>query len=156
VVRLEKRPLPPEMNPAWRVPGTDSVSTRSLYRSFVAEFREHNGKYYLSHQKIEDNLQYFNHHTGQKKEVYTLQLELLITSIRTGATEPAGPAMKPYSLGWQPQPYNPAFWEHYNVLKETPLEEKIRRDLNQQQPLEEQFVQTGRAEKKYSLKKPRK
>jgi hypothetical protein len=149
VVRLEKHPPPPEANRPWRVPGSDSVSFRSLHRSFVAEFREHNGKYYLSHQKIEDNMQYYNHHTGEKKEVFTIQLELLISSIRTGPVpEPAGRTMKNYSMTQQAATYDPAFWRHYNVLKETPLEENIRRDLEGRAPLEEQYTQTAVEAKK--------
>jgi hypothetical protein len=149
VVRLEKRPPPPEANPTWRVPGSDSISFRSLHRSFVAEFREHAGKYYLSHQKIEDNMQYYNHHTGAKKEVFTLRVELLISRIDTGPVpEPAGRTMKNYSLTRQAAPYDPAFWQHYNVLKATPLEEKIRRDLERQTPLEKQYTQTATEAKK--------
>jgi hypothetical protein len=149
VVRLEKRSPPPEANPTWQVPGSDSISLRSLQRSFVAEFREHAGKYYLSHQKIEDNMQYYNYHTGEKKEVFTLQVELLISSISTGPVpEPAGRTMKNYSITQQAATYDPEFWRHYNVLKETPLEEKIRRDLERQAPLEDQFTQTAAGAKK--------
>jgi hypothetical protein len=149
VVRLEKRSPPPEANRPWRVPGSDSVSFRSLHRTFVAEFREHAGKYYLSHQKIEDNMQYYNHHTGEKKEVFTLQVELLISRIDTGPVpEPAGRTMKNYSMTRQAATYDPAFWLHYNALKETPLEEKLRRDLERRAPLEQQYTQMAAEAKK--------
>ena len=47
--------------------------------------------------------------------------------------------MRNYGLQFQDYPYNKAFWEGYNVIKETPVDKKIRDDLERVAPLEQQF-----------------
>ena len=47
--------------------------------------------------------------------------------------------MKRYGLQYQDEDYNREFWENYNVIKDTPLDEKIVADLEAQGKLEEQF-----------------
>jgi hypothetical protein len=47
--------------------------------------------------------------------------------------------MRNYGLQYQDQPYNKNFWDNYNVIKATPLDKKIIKDLEKEVPLEKQF-----------------
>ena len=47
--------------------------------------------------------------------------------------------MRNYGLQYQDRPYNKAFWDNYNVIKETPLDQQILADLEKFSPLESQF-----------------
>jgi len=40
-------------------------------------------------------------------------------------------------------PYSKEFWGNYNVIKETPIQEKLRKDLEQKISLEEQFIESS-------------
>jgi hypothetical protein len=42
-------------------------------------------------------------------------------------------------LQYQDLPYNKAFWDNYNVIKDTPLDKKILEDLEKGGPLQKQF-----------------
>jgi hypothetical protein len=48
--------------------------------------------------------------------------------------------MRNYGLQYQDQPYNKEFWDSYNVIKETPIDKKILKDLEKVAPLEAQFA----------------
>jgi hypothetical protein len=41
--------------------------------------------------------------------------------------------------------YNEEFWDNYNILKETPIDKKLREDLEKKVSLDEQFRE-GRKE----------
>jgi hypothetical protein len=48
-------------------------------------------------------------------------------------------------MGEQLKPYNPAFWEHYNIIQDNPLDAELVEVLRQQKPLEKQFTESGAA-----------
>ena len=50
-----------------------------------------------------------------------------------------GDKMKRYGLQYQDLPYNKAFWDNYNVIKETPLDKQIVADLEKYGNLNSQF-----------------
>jgi hypothetical protein len=54
---------------------------------------------------------------------------------RIGSTD----KMRNYGLQYQDQPYNKEFWDNYNVIKETPLDQQVLADLEKFSPLESQF-----------------
>jgi hypothetical protein len=54
---------------------------------------------------------------------------------RIGTTE----KMRSYGLQYQDLPYNKGFWDNYNVIKESPLDRQIIKDLEREMPLEKQF-----------------
>jgi hypothetical protein len=66
---------------------------------------------------------------------------LLINQIQPNTLERIGTVekMRAYGLQFQDQGYNKAFWDNYNVIKESPLDKKIREDLEKEIPLEAQF-----------------
>ena len=47
--------------------------------------------------------------------------------------------MRNYGLQFQDQPYNKEFWDNYNVIKDTPLDVAVLRDLEKHGPLKAQF-----------------
>ena len=47
--------------------------------------------------------------------------------------------MKNYGLQYQDLKYNKAFWDNYNVIKESPLDRKIINDLEKNISLDKQF-----------------
>jgi hypothetical protein len=47
--------------------------------------------------------------------------------------------MRNYGLQFQDRPYNKDFWDNYNVIKETPLDQQILQDLEKHAPLKAQF-----------------
>jgi hypothetical protein len=70
-----------------------------------------------------------------------LQQSLLINQVRakTEARITSTDKMRNYGLQFQDYPYNKEFWDGYNVIKETPVDKKIRDDLERVAPLEQQF-----------------
>jgi hypothetical protein len=67
--------------------------------------------------------------------------QLLINKVTPNATERirSTEKMRNYGLQFQDQPYNKNFWDNYNVIKETPLDQEILRDLEKHAPLNVQF-----------------
>ena len=47
--------------------------------------------------------------------------------------------MKRYGLQYQDMPYNKKFWDNYNVIKDTPLDKEIMKDLEKYGDLNSQF-----------------
>ena len=47
--------------------------------------------------------------------------------------------MKRYGLQFQDRPYNKEFWDNYNFIKESPLDQQVMQDLESEKDLEEQF-----------------
>jgi hypothetical protein len=72
--------------------------------------------------------------------------ELLVNSIiTTNATRPAqGNLMNAENvLELQTKPYNEAFWQSYNIIRESPLNKQIVKDLEEAGVLEEQFKKSS-------------
>jgi hypothetical protein len=67
--------------------------------------------------------------------------QLLINKVYPNSQERIGSTerMKNYGLQYQDLPYNKSFWDNYNVIKETPLDQKVLADLEKIAPLQKQF-----------------
>jgi hypothetical protein len=79
--------------------------------------------------------------TNDLKFETELSQQLLINDIETSTNKriPSSRSMKNYGLQYQHLPYNKEFWDNYNVIKRTPLDQKIIEDLERVAPLEDQF-----------------
>lgn len=105
------------------------------------DFRKHNGKMYLSFMSVTSKINWYDIETKQLKFETALFQQLLINKVtphpreRIRSTE----KMRNYGLQFQDRPYNKTFWDNYNVIKETPLDQKILEDLEKAGPLKEQF-----------------
>ena len=105
------------------------------------EFRKYQGKMYPSFLSISSKINWYDLETNELKFQTELFQQLLINNVnpkprdRIRLTE----KMRNYGLQFQDRPYNKKFWDNYNVIKETPLDQQILRDLEQHVPLDEQF-----------------
>jgi hypothetical protein len=105
------------------------------------DFREVNGKMYLSFMNMNSKFAWHDAQTNALKFETELLQQLLINEIAPNAPAPIKQAekMRTYSLQYQDMPYNKMFWENYNVIKHTPLDQKIIEDLEKAGPLQKQF-----------------
>ena len=107
----------------------------------IIEFRKFQGKMYPSFISITSKINWYDITTNQLKFETELFQQLLINKVTPNATERirSTEKMRNYGLQFQDQPYNKAFWDNYNVIKETPLDQKVLRDLEKHAPLNVQF-----------------
>ncbi len=107
----------------------------------LVEFETYNGKLYLKYMKTTYKNSWRNIETGKPDQTTELFQELLINNINDKSPNwiSSSRKMKHYGLQYQHENYNEQFWANYNVIKETPLDKKIVRDLEEYASLEEQF-----------------
>ncbi|MEQ8575990.1 MAG: hypothetical protein RIB63_18130, partial [Fulvivirga sp.] len=105
------------------------------------DFKEYQGKMYLNLIKLQSKINWYDQKTDELKFETELQQELLINNIETNPYEriTGTEKMRRYGLQYQDERYNREFWENYNVIKDTPLDEEIVADLEELGTLEEQF-----------------
>lgn len=105
------------------------------------DFKRHNGKMFLNFVSVTSKVNWYDIDTNELKFETELFQQLLINNVdakpktRISSTE----KMRNYGLQYQDRPYNKAFWDKYNVIKETPLDQQILADLEKFSPLESQF-----------------
>lgn len=115
--------------------------SRFVYLKRTVDFRSFKGKLYLNYISLDSKVNWYDLATNELKFETELLQNLLINEIesetksRIGTTE----KMRSYGLQYQDLPYNKAFWDSYNVIKESPLDRKIVEDLEKLGPLEKQF-----------------
>ena len=107
----------------------------------VIDFKLFNGKMYLNYVTITSKLNWYDLKTNKLKFETELFQQLLINKVYPNSKERIGSTehMRNYGLQYQDQPYNKKFWDSYNVIKETPLDQQILADLEKFSPLEDQF-----------------
>lgn len=116
------------------------VSRAISYRKTI-DFRRFNGKMYLNYMSVTSKESWYDPLSNTLKFNTELIQNLLINEIHPNPSEKVGATekMKAYGLEYQDFPYNKKFWEGYNFIKETPVDIKIREDLEKNAPLEKQF-----------------
>lgn len=107
----------------------------------LVEFEPHNGKLYLKYISTRYQNIWMNTATNKAEQTTELFQELLINNINNKDPNwiSSSQKMKHYGLQYQHENYNKKFWENYNVIKETPLNKQIIRDLEEYGSLEKQF-----------------
>jgi hypothetical protein len=124
------------------------LSTDSRWRCISVDntlrFRRYNGKLYLNYLRMEWKNRQIEENTGAILEGHDSHVELLINRIIT--TEVAqqrknlGKPMKENQpLDEQLKAYHPEFWQHYNLVKDNPLDQDLIQLLEKGEKLEEQF-----------------
>lgn len=105
------------------------------------EFRRVQGKMYPSFISITSKINWYDIATSELKFTTELFQQLLINKVTPNAKERirSTEKMRNYGLQFQDQPYNKQFWDNYNFIKETPLDQQILRDLERHAPLKVQF-----------------
>lgn len=107
----------------------------------ILNYKSIGGKLYLNFIQVTSQINWYEIKTGKLKFETELQRQLLINDVEPNSPNriPISKKMKGYGLQFQDAPYNKKFWETYNVIKETPLDKKIIKDLEREIPLEVQF-----------------
>lgn len=107
------------------------------------DYRKFQGKMYPSFMSMTSKINWYDSETNELRFETELFQQLLINNINTHATERirSTEKMRNYGLQFQDKPYNKQFWDNYNVIKETPLDIQILRDLEKHGPLKAQFEQ---------------
>jgi hypothetical protein len=107
----------------------------------VIDFKAFEGVMYLNYLSVNSQINWFDGETNELKFETELNQILLINSVEPNTSKKIGlgQKMKNYGLQYQDQAYNKAFWDNYNVLKESQLDKKIISDLEREQSLEHQF-----------------
>ena len=107
----------------------------------VIEFKEFDGKLYLKYLKVKTFYDWVNRNTGKLEAKTELDQMLLINQVKITNLQwiSTGKKMKRYGLQYQDLPYNKVFWDRYNVIKDTPLDQEIVKDLEKYGDLNAQF-----------------
>ena len=105
------------------------------------DYRKIGGKMYPSFIAITSRINWYDSETSELKFETELFQQLLINKVTPNAKERirSTEKMRNYGLQFQDRPYNKQFWDNYNVIKETPLDQQILHDLEKHAPLKVQF-----------------
>ncbi len=119
---------------------------RGLVRRFesmkrVVDFKAYGDKFFLNYLTVDYRVNWYDPETDKLRFETELSQQLLINHVYVEPEEKIGGTqkMRSYGLQYQDQPYNKKFWEEYNVIKDSPLDQKIIEDLELIGPLEKQF-----------------
>ena len=118
-----------------------NLASRLLSLKKIIEFKEYAGRLFPEHVNIISEIEWFDEKSKRHEFNTTLHQQLLINRIyprnmeKIGATE----NMRRFGLQYQHKDYNKAFWDNYNVIKETPLNKEIIEDLEKELTLDKQF-----------------
>lgn len=112
-----------------------------MYVTKQIEFQKFNDKLYLKYIASNHTNEWVHKRTRELHLLTKRDQALLINQINT--TNPQwiknSKKMKHFGLQFQHDSYNTAFWDNYNTIKEMPLDEKIRTDLEKRISLDDQF-----------------
>ena len=105
------------------------------------DYRKFQGKMYPSFMSMTSKINWYDGETNELKFETELFQQLLINHVNTHAMERirSTEKMRNYGLQFQDKPYNKEFWDNYNVIKDTPLDVEVLRDLEKHGPLKAQF-----------------
>jgi CarboxypepD_reg-like domain len=119
---------------------------RGLVSKFVGlkktiDYKYYQGKLYLNYVEVLSRINWHDLETDSLRFETELSQYLMVNRVYPEPDEriPVTRKMRRYGLQYQDLPYNKAFWENYNVIKQSPLDAKIIADLELEQSLEEQF-----------------
>lgn len=119
---------------------------RGLVSKFVGlkktiDYKYYGGKLYLNYMEVLSRINWYDLESDSLRFETELSQYLMVNRVYPDPEEriPVTRKMRRYGLQYQDLPYNKAFWDNYNVIKQSPLDAKIVLDLELEQSLEEQF-----------------
>jgi len=119
---------------------------RDMVSKYVSDkktmiFKLYEDKMYLNYMELTSQINWYDSETDSLKFKTGLHRELLINNVQADRKKRIANTrkMKKYGLQYQDEEYNAEFWQSYNVIKKTPLDEEIISDLEQRGKLEKQF-----------------
>ena len=99
-------------------------------------FKKYDDKYLVSYQSLRSTEKYYESSEAFEESVSEYFVEQL--TVNVNLANPITQELQDDSK-LKEITYNPAFWENYNVLADSPLNIKIKADLEKRQSLEKQF-----------------
>lgn len=134
----------------WLGPGERPGRGRLLRVDNTLRFRRIGDKMYPSYLRADWQTRLVDPASNEPVEENAFFSELLVSDVKTAGLEAetkalARTAMHPkVPMAEQARrPYNTDFWQHYNIIRENPLDEELTRLLERQKSLESQFRETG-------------
>lgn len=131
-----------EMDGSDKIPGRKkNMSSRFTGIKKTIDFKRIAGKMYLNYISVTSKVDWFDIKTNEVKFKTELFQQLLINNVFPDTDEEISSVQKmnTYGLQHQQRSYNKKFWSKYNVIKDTPLDQKIVKDLEKAGPLDKQF-----------------
>lgn len=131
-----------ERTGADKIPGRKkNMSSRFTGIKKTIDFKRIEGKMYLNYISVTSQVDWYDPKTNEVKFNTELLQQLLINHVIPNTNESIGSVekMNAYGLQYQHGSYNKKFWSKYNVIKDTPLDQKIVEDLEKDGPLDKQF-----------------
>ena len=100
----------------------------------IVDFREYQGKMFMNYMTMESQVNWYHAKTGELRFETEIIQELLINQVFPNTDEriKGTQKMRKYGLQYQQEGYNKQFWDSYNVIKDTPLNAEIVRDLERE------------------------
>lgn len=132
----------------FEIKGSDEIPGRmkKMARRFTGlkktiDFKRIENKMYLNYISVTSNVEWYDPKTQEIKFTTELFQQLLINQVFPNTADRISSIekMHNYGLQHQRQRYNKQFWNKYNVIKDTPLDQKILQDLEKSGPLDKQF-----------------
>jgi hypothetical protein len=147
LIRMEKmHDVKHDPEKPWKVAGNDTIDVRTVKRSLIVDYTPYRDKYHLSLVRLSSSMIYEGTYTKKKLQEFTIEQDLMVNEIQTEGVRPLKKEETVRfgeSLEQQSFAYDPDFWKNYNVIQATPLQHKIRKDLEKEEKLEEQFENSG-------------
>lgn len=131
-----------EINGSDEIPGRKkNMSSRFTGIKKTLDFKRIEGKMFLNYISVTSNVDWYDTKTNEVKFKTELFQQLLINHVIPNTDEAISSVekMSNYGLQYQDESYNKKFWRKYNVIKDTPLDQKIVQDLEKAGPLDKQF-----------------
>lgn len=131
-----------EMTGSDKIPGRKkNLASRFTGIKKTIDFKRVAGKMYLNYISVTSKVDWFDIKTNEVKFKTELFQQLLINQVipETDFVISSVQKMSNYGLQHQQRSYNKDFWSRYNVIKDTPLDQKIVQDLEKAGPLDKQF-----------------
>lgn len=131
-----------EINGSDNIPGRKkNMSSRFTGIKKTIDFKRIEGKMFLNYISVTSNVNWYDVKTNELKFTTELFQQLLINHVIPDTDEEISSVekMSNYGLQYQDEAYNKKFWKKYNVIKDTPLDQKIVQDLEKAGPLDKQF-----------------
>lgn len=131
-----------EINGSDDIPGRKkNMASRFTGIKKTIDFKRIEGKMFLNYISVTSKVDWYDPKTNAVKFNTELFQQLLINHVTPHTDEEISSVekMSNYGLQYQQGSYNKKFWSKYNVIKDTPLDQKIVQDLEREGPLDKQF-----------------
>lgn len=137
-INMERKSRDPETNYYDVNAVGDSLKSGRVWFRFSVEFEKYRDKLYPRRMHESELNEIYYAQTGKVKIVSIETLELVVSNVITDKENKEAKRLR-YGMVLKNGEYNKAFWNNYNILKLTPLNEKLIRDLEKEISLEDQF-----------------